>query len=267
MRNFSIVVSTEQQLNKVREKALKYGYKESVIDKAYFKLFPIIVYFINVEFGICAQSSHHDSITRKNRFYWFSQKKQAKDFMKANIGYNGFYFQNPIHNDISKSSFSKEKLFMPIGVISKNFINECEAIRKELFRLDGKPEPINRDKCISHEAMSWDDLGTIDGFIVNDFGFIKEYKGANTGDDHYKTAWATHKQAMGSIAMAQLSQLLKDFNKDDKIGAVKHSIRKDGDLIIVVTSAKEFLSFNSVGSAKEFLNRHRKLIETYFNMF
>jgi hypothetical protein len=140
--------------------------------------------------------------------------------------------------------------------ISNN--EELQAFAKELYpELSKKQLP-----------KSWNELQEIEGYYVgincNTFGFF----GGDTDKDN-RNIYATKEQAEASIAMAQLSQLMKVYNygwEADYLDeeSVKYGIGYFGEKLKVGTvySTRYFLVFKDEETAELFLENFTELIET-----
>lgn len=116
----------------------------------------------------------------------------------------------------------------------------------------------------------WSELGRITGYYIH-----------NESEIHYNTPFSTKenrnvfylkKQAKSALAMAQLSQLMKDlgsecevdWNDDDNH---KCAIIRHGDVLTYPTATNShyaFLAFKTVGVCCAFAKKHDRLIRDYF---
>jgi hypothetical protein len=115
---------------------------------------------------------------------------------------------------------------------------------------------------------SWEDLGEIEGYVISSFSKIALYSKIFTDNYESKNTFATKEQAEASIAMAQLSQLMKVYNdgwgpdwNDDEF---KFCIYFIGNNITSqsLQNSKVFLSFKDAEIRDLFLENFRELIET-----
>jgi hypothetical protein len=115
---------------------------------------------------------------------------------------------------------------------------------------------------------SWVDLGKINGYYLNLESKAKSIFDCHT-DKCNSSIFATKEQAEASIALAQLSQLMKVYNDGwepdwenssySKFAIYYHeNMLKTNPLI----NAQCFLSFKDEETAKLFLENFRELIET-----
>ncbi len=117
-------------------------------------------------------------------------------------------------------------------------------------------------------AQSWDDLGVIKGWYVDLHSAIVEVTHC-MNDVFNKNIFATKAQAKSSLAMAQLSQLMKQANgdwvPDWTAEESKYCIERKGDSINarVYIHMYCFLAFKDRSTRDQFLKTHRPLIETY----
>ena len=118
-------------------------------------------------------------------------------------------------------------------------------------------------------AKSWEELGVIKGCYVTNQSNIMQL---DHGDSRFggidKNLWATEEQAEASIAMAMLSQLMKQANGDwtpdwSKGNQIKYTIANKYDKLCedYQFGFSAFLAFKSEEIRDEFLELHRDLIE------
>ncbi len=122
------------------------------------------------------------------------------------------------------------------------------------------------------KVVKWEDLGEISGWFVNVNCSIKEMLRLNTNFVSNRNVFATESQAKSALAMAQLSQLMKNVNGDwvadwDK-DENKHVIRRAMNNIGICTAMNwyHFLSFPTAAIRDQFLSDHKQLIKTYFEL-
>jgi hypothetical protein len=116
---------------------------------------------------------------------------------------------------------------------------------------------------------SWDELGEIDGWYVDTYSEVIDMNSVKTKRQYDCTnLFATKKQAEASIALAQLSQLMKVYNNgwvaDWKSNKDKHVIYFNEDNLIksINNYNSRFLSFKDEKTRDLFLENFRELIET-----
>lgn len=126
-------------------------------------------------------------------------------------------------------------------------------------------------------VKQWKDLEEISGFFVHPTGFVNQFELRNKTSCMYvaptKAIYATENQARSALAMAQLSQLMKDVNNDgdpdwqnqDTTKYIIYSY-KDGIATGYRNNAGEFLTFPTRYIRDQFLEDHKELIEEYFLM-
>jgi hypothetical protein len=117
---------------------------------------------------------------------------------------------------------------------------------------------------------SWEGLGEISGYCVNGFDEIDYLKDCSTKDRGNKTIFATREQAEASIALAQLSQLMKVYN-DGWVADYEKGNSQDKYIIdfcqgIIRTeyfrNQQRFLAFKDAKTRDLFLKNFRDLILT-----
>ena len=119
----------------------------------------------------------------------------------------------------------------------------------------------------------WSELGGISGYWVASNN--AEIKSLYNGDaiPSHKNVFATEKQAKSALAMAQLSQLMKDlgdecnvdwsdYNKQTKYTIIRHNIFLTYPTATV--NGFSFLAFKTAGVCCEFAVKHDRLIRDYF---
>ena len=114
---------------------------------------------------------------------------------------------------------------------------------------------------------SWEELETVKGYYVS----TKSKLISDEGDtfNYNRNIFATKEQAEASIALAQLTQLMKAYNGDwvaDWRGANKYKwslfFIKEEISIRSLTVSNRFLAFKSEDLAEQFLENFKDLIET-----
>lgn len=112
---------------------------------------------------------------------------------------------------------------------------------------------------------SWEELEKIDGYYLDTFSHTHDIK--TITENKSKNTFATKEQAEASIAMAQLSQLMKVYNDgwepDWSIYEPKFCIyfMKNDIILETLRNSKIFLSFKYKETAEIFLENFRELIE------
>lgn len=115
-------------------------------------------------------------------------------------------------------------------------------------------------------VKSWKDLGQIEGWFVNEDSYVLDFV-CSTFSSEEQNTWATKEQAEASIAMAMLSQLMKqangDWTPDWTDGKSKYSIARKSEYLVdwYSVDTPRFLAFKSEEIRDEFLELHRDLIE------
>ena len=149
--------------------------------------------------------------------------------------------------------------------IDINNKEQAEDLIKQLSELTFKKEPVKR----------WEDLKRVEGWIIPTYACIEGYEGRCVSVN--KNTFATEKQALSSLAAAQLSQLMKDVNGDwvaDWVFINKNTTNKKHYLyrfmgeIAIEWGYKNyhFLSFPTEEIRDTFLKNHKELIEQYFEL-
>ncbi len=117
-------------------------------------------------------------------------------------------------------------------------------------------------------AQSWEDLGEIEGWYINGGSDVGR-SGVRDTYPRQRNIFATKTEAESSLAMAQLSQLMKHANGDwvpewTNLGT-KYCIERERDKVCVIDyyNRYRFLAFHDRKIRNQFLETHRKLIETY----
>jgi hypothetical protein len=114
---------------------------------------------------------------------------------------------------------------------------------------------------------SWEDLETIKGYFVERWSKVEDVESTFCKETE-KNIFATKEQAEASIAMAQLSQLIKVYNDgwepDWSIDNTKSVIEIINNEMQVGTCIKRvaFLAFKDISTAQLFRQNFRELIET-----
>ena len=127
-------------------------------------------------------------------------------------------------------------------------------------------ETFSKEELEKKEINSWKDLGRIEGYYVERSSDITSLNDVYTVPQN-KNIWATEEQAKASLAMSQLSQLMKHYNGDWTPDWVKqnkkYSIYIEGEEVRVERSQgnTHFLAFPTEEIIDTFLKKHRDLIE------
>lgn len=122
-------------------------------------------------------------------------------------------------------------------------------------------------------VKSFQNLDEISGFFIGLHSNIMPVEKVKAISEN-KNVFATQNQAKGVLAMAQLSQLMKDVRGDWKSdfadsGSLKYCIRQIGNVTEAVDFYRlnHFLAFPTPKIRDQFLNDHRELIEEYFLIY
>jgi len=116
-------------------------------------------------------------------------------------------------------------------------------------------------------SKSWEALESISGYYIDGLGSIQKAK-KHSPSPIYKNTWDNIYQANASIAMAQLSQLMREVNKDwnpdwEDVSVAKWCIHVKSREVSVAHyySIHQFLSFETEEIAVQFLKDHQRLID------
>lgn len=118
----------------------------------------------------------------------------------------------------------------------------------------------------------WSELRYVEGYYISESSDIKPFGVCAEINNYHRDVFATIKQAKSALAMAQLSQLMKDlgsecevdWNDDDNH---KCAIIRHGDVLTYPTATNShyaFLAFKTVGVCCAFAKKHDRLIRDYF---
>ena len=120
----------------------------------------------------------------------------------------------------------------------------------------------------------WSELRYVEGYYISESSDIKPFGVCAEINNYHRDVFATIKQAKSALAMAQLSQLMKDLGSecevdwnDDDNHKYKYAIIRHGDILTYPTSTNShyaFLAFNTVGVCCAFAKKHDRLIRDYF---
>lgn len=119
----------------------------------------------------------------------------------------------------------------------------------------------------------WEDLGEISGCFISSEGHVREASNWKTGESFSKTIFAKKTQAEGALAMAQLSQLMKDVNGDWTPDWNDHKSKYVIDSWIGLISKassvniSKFLAFPTAKIRNKFAEDHKELILEYFKIY
>jgi hypothetical protein len=115
----------------------------------------------------------------------------------------------------------------------------------------------------------WSELGYIKGYRITSDSIIIDSTELSSVEIMHRNIFATEKQAKSALAMAQLSQLMKDlgdecdvnWTNDSKyvIKRYENSLRTECYL-----NTYHFLAFRTIELCKAFMAKHERLIKDYF---
>ena len=123
---------------------------------------------------------------------------------------------------------------------------------------------------ITPKIKTWGELKMVEGFIINHYadGVTKDRSHATLSKS--KSIYATKKQALSSLAMAQLSQLMADLGDECEVDwenpQLKHTIVAASNIIERgrPVHVNRFLAFKTKEIRDAFLEKHEELIKQYF---
>ena len=152
-----------------------------------------------------------------------------------------------------------------------NNVNEVIITPPEGYTID---EENSSFTCIKFKEVEkkkvkcWENLETIEGFYINSDSNIREAEGY-TASDNVKNVFATKEQAEACIALAMLSQVMKNVN-GDWIPNWKECNQKKKKFVIrfyedtIVSDSSEvcsfFLSFPTEKIRDNFIKDYKELI-------
>ncbi len=117
----------------------------------------------------------------------------------------------------------------------------------------------------------WNELETINGFwIYSDSKIIELCSEKGPVCEYNKNVFATKKQAKSALAMAQLSQLMKDLGDECNIDwsntNIKYVIKAMASEIKIdfFVRTPHFLAFKTGKVCNAFITKHERLIKDYF---
>ena len=143
---------------------------------------------------------------------------------------------------------------------------------KEMYKSGGVAKQFALDnyteqELTTREVKCWEDLGVINGYFIDYDGSTLSLTDGYICDTN-KIVFAYKDQAEASIAMAMLSQLMKDVNGDwkpDWMDANKNKwviyFKHGNPVISTLRGASAFLAFPTREIVHKFLENHRELIE------
>ena len=122
---------------------------------------------------------------------------------------------------------------------------------------------------IKKELKRWEELGVFDGFYIDSACCIEETL-ENSPTYDMRDIFATEKQAMSALAMAQLSQLMADLGDECDVdwssNSTKYILNRSNKTIDSNYTYHEyyFLAFKTESVRDAFLEKHEELIKQYF---
>lgn len=155
-----------------------------------------------------------------------------------------------------------------------------------LFNISDDYEAIwNRNGCIYFNGEwaepyeegvlpeKWSDLPDVSGWYVNEYSLLDYYSVVGNDPLYYK-CHATLSQVRSSLAYAQLTQLLKEYNKEEdeldwnRVTQKKFAIFREGNELKYCTAYRVYypIAFLCQNKCKHFLKHHKDLLETFFQI-
>lgn len=144
-------------------------------------------------------------------------------------------------------------------------------VAKEMYKSGGVAKQFALDnyteqELTTKEVKCWEDLEIVDGWYLGSHSCISKAVGCSMHRDN-RNIFATKEQAEATIAIAMLSQLMKDVNGD-----WKPDWRNCNDKYVIIfvdekietpcyQSIRVFLAFSTREIRDKFLENHRSLIE------
>ena len=117
----------------------------------------------------------------------------------------------------------------------------------------------------------WSELKDVTGYYVTEVSCIKPFGELKDANDYHKNVCATEKQAKSTLAMAQLSQLMKDLGDECNVEwtgrTPKCYIMRFNNAVICDqgwVDQYHFLAFKTREIALAFMKKHDRLIRDYF---
>ena len=146
-------------------------------------------------------------------------------------------------------------------------------VAKEMYKSGGVAKQFALDnyteqELTTKEVKCWEDLNHISGWFVDEYCEVYKIYLATTNSSEHRNIFATKEQAEASIAMAMLSQLMRDVNGDwvpNWMDANKNKwviyFKHGNPVISTLRGASAFLAFPTREIVHKFLKNHRELIE------
>lgn len=128
-----------------------------------------------------------------------------------------------------------------------------------------------KEELTKKEITCWEDLKSVSGVYISTAGNFQSAIRFSAQKQN-KNVFATEEQAKASLAMAQLSQLLKEYNGDWVPNwedlQKKYVIKRIYKTCIIDTYSNTyfFLAFQTQVEAERFYDFHRLLIHQYYQL-
>lgn len=143
-------------------------------------------------------------------------------------------------------------------------MKDIRKLKEQYKKLGEEIEALEKEKRLPE---SWEELSIFEGYYVSTDSEVIFCRSAGA-DDFDENVFATREQAEASIAMAQLSQLMKAYNGEwvpnwTNFNKFKYCIYFESEELVhtVATTFRKFLAFKSQELRDHFLEHHRELIE------
>lgn len=129
-----------------------------------------------------------------------------------------------------------------------------------------------KEELVGYILKDWEDLNDINGYYISASSNILQIDCMGIRSNYNRNIFATEKQAKSALAMAQLSQFMKDLGDECDIdwedaANVKYTITRQKNTIISETyycRHYNFLTFKTVKIRDAFMKKHKRLIKDYF---
>jgi len=123
----------------------------------------------------------------------------------------------------------------------------------------------------SKVADSWEQLDEIDGYYIEEVSCISKTSFSIITSVVNKNVFKTQKQAKSTLAYAQLTQLMYDCGDCDVDWGKSNSkycleIYENQLSIQVYSNTFNFLTFNTLEIAAEFMEKHEGLIKQFYQL-
>lgn len=162
----------------------------------------------------------------------------------------------------NKNEIMKRQLELSLEQAQKLY-NEQPSMRELLLTT------FTKEELEGVVLKDWSELRGIAGYYVSEVSAIKAYTTERISS-YNKNVFATEKQAKSALAMAQLSQLMKDLGSECEVdwsdGTRKQCIVRINNRLEISTyeGSYHFLAFKTAKVRDAFATKHERLIRDYF---